>query len=417
MRHFDAWVVRDPYSIWHYYTTGQRWKDTVRDLIHDRQICAPSNPNPQSTPIDLYPPSSPPSPPSSTAFSPTTIPQTSPLLTRLPPEIRAIIWSYVFGSDTLHLVTIKNKVRHVRCTASSSSPSSLTNHRTCCPTTRARWRLAPSPSTSTSTPTSTSTTCPTTLLYPHTHPSLPTTLSSSSPSLLRTCRSIYTETRTTLYKASTFDVDDLYTFIAFTQSLPPHALLSITRLTIQWTPIWTPLSGADHKHSIYAHTHSDALWLQFWARVASLPALREVRLSIDLGSFTGTTTGSGDVVLGGSGVRIPMEVGEAWTVPLCAVRGLSRFEMAVTARCDGVARRVLEGDLCRDAAVLRDWLEGVMCGGREVELSEILGERGLGGVEGAKLRVLEEWIRKGRGGEQGESMGKRSGQRLAIMAA
>ncbi|OOQ84021.1 hypothetical protein PEBR_31917 [Penicillium brasilianum] len=86
MRHFDAWVVRDPYSIWHYYTTGQRWKDTVRDLIHDRQICAPSNPNPQSTPIDLYPPSSPPSPPSSTASSPTTTPQTSPLLTRLPPR-------------------------------------------------------------------------------------------------------------------------------------------------------------------------------------------------------------------------------------------------------------------------------------------------------------------------------------------
>jgi hypothetical protein len=417
MRHFDAWVVRDPYSIWHYYTTGQRWKDTVRDLIHERQICAPLNSNPQSTPIDLYPPS-PSSPASSTISSPTTIPQTSPLLTRLPPEVRAIIWSYVFGSDTLHLVTIKNKVRHVRCTA--SLPSSLTNHRTCCPTTRARWRLAPSTSTSTSTSTSssTSTTCPTTLLYPHTHPSLPNTLSTSSPSLLRTCRSIYTETRTTLYKASTFDVDDLYTFIAFTQSLPPHALSSITRLTIQWTPIWTPLSGADHKHSIYAHTHSDTLWLQFWARVASLPAPREVRLSIDLGSFTGTTTASGDVVLGGSGVRIPMGVGELWTLPLCAVRKLNTFEMAVTARCDVVARRVLEADLCRDAGVLRDWLEGVMCGGREVELSEVLGEKGWGGLEGATLRVLEEWIRNGRDGVEGEVMGRRSGQqRLAIMAA
>lgn len=403
MRHFDAWVIRDPYSIWHYYTTGQRWKDTVRDLIHDRKICAPLNSNPQSAPIDLYPPSS--SPDTSSTTSPTTVHQTSPLLTHLPPEIRAIIWSYVFGADTLHLVTIKNKVRHVRCTCSSSSSTSLTNHRACCPTTPARWRLPPSISTSTST----------SLLYPHTHPTLPTTLSNSTPALLRTCRSIYTEARTTLYKASTFDVDDLYTFIAFTQSLPSHALASITRLTIQWTPIWTPLSGQDHKHSIYAHTHSDTLWLQFWARVASLPSLREVRLSIDLGSFTGTVTGSGDVVLGGSGVRIPMGVGELWTLPLCAVRGLKSFEMAVTARCDVVARRVLEGDLCRDAGGLRDWLTGVMCGGREVELSELLG--GKVGLDGGRLRVLEEWIRMRGVGDQEEVIGKRSGQRLAIMAA
>ncbi|OKP01387.1 hypothetical protein PENSUB_7377 [Penicillium subrubescens] len=110
MRHFDAWVIRDPYSIFHYYTTGQRWKDTVRDLIHDRKICAPSlNSNPQL-----------PSPPSTSSSStststPTFIQQTkSPLFTRLPPEIRAIIWSYVFGNDTLHLVTVKNKVRHRR---------------------------------------------------------------------------------------------------------------------------------------------------------------------------------------------------------------------------------------------------------------------------------------------------------------
>ncbi|KAJ5370214.1 uncharacterized protein N7496_006306 [Penicillium cataractarum] len=374
MRHFDAWVIRDPYSIWHYYTTGQRWKDTVRDLIHDRKICAPLNSNSQSTPIDLYPPSSPPDTTSTT--SSTTIHQASPLLTRLPPEIRAMIWSYVFGADTLHLPAgVSPHHPHPQHPPAQTLPSST-----------------------------------------HTlTPALPSTLSNSSPALLRTCRSIYAETLNTLYKASTFDVDDLYTFIAFTQSLPSHALSSITRLTIQWSPIWTPLSGQDHKHSIYAHTHSDTLWLQFWARVASLPSLSEIRLSIDLGSFTGTVTSSGDVVLGGSGVRIPMGVGELWTLPLCAVRGLESFEMAVTARCDVVARRVLEADLCRDAGGLRDWLTRVMCGGREVELGELLGEMVGGAVDGGRLRVLEEWIRMGR--EEEEVIGKRSGQRLAIMAA
>ncbi|KAJ5880636.1 uncharacterized protein N7473_011689 [Penicillium subrubescens] len=413
MRHFDAWVIRDPYSIFHYYTTGQRWKDTVRDLIHDRKICAPSlNSNPQL-----------PSPPSTSSSStststPTFIQQTkSPLFTRLPPEIRAIIWSYVFGNDTLHLVTVKNKVRHVRCSSSGSSSSStkaLTHHRHCCPTTLARWRNSSSPNNTTTINSNDNN-----LLYPHTNPHLPSTLSSSSPSLLLTCRAIYTETSTLIYKNSTFDIDDLYTFIAFTQSLPLHALSHIHRLTIQWSPIWTPLSGQDHKNSIYAHTHSDALWLQFWARVASLPSLREIKLSIDLGSFTGTVTPSGGVVLGGSGVRLPLGVGELWTVPLLGVRGLETFEMAVTARCDVVARGVLEESVCGGAGRLRDWLRGVMCSARDVGLSDILGEReGDGfGLDRGRLRVLEEWMRREEEEKEKDVIGKRSGQRLAIMAA
>ncbi|KAF3384809.1 hypothetical protein F1880_002109 [Penicillium rolfsii] len=412
MRHFDAWVIRDPYSIFHYYTTGQRWKDTVRDLIHDRQICAPSfNSNPQSSPSLST---------SSSTTNPTTfIQQTkSPLFTRLPPEIRAIIWSYVFGNDTLHLVTVKNKVRHVRCACtsseSSSSTKSLTHHRHCCPTTLARWRNASPPTTNN---TSSSISNVNTLLYPHTNPTLPSSLSSSTPALLRTCRAIYTETSTLLYKNSTFDIDDLYTFIAFTQSLPAHALHSLARLTIQWTPIWTPLAGQDHKNSIYAHTHSDALWLQFWARVASLPSLKEIRFSLDLGSFTGTVTPAGDVLLGGSGVRIPLGVGELWTLPLLAVRGLETFEMAVTVRCDVVARGVLEEEVCRGAGESRDWLRGVMCSGRDVDLSDILGggEKGGFALDAGRLRVLEEWMRREE--EQREVIGKKGGQRLAIMAA
>ncbi|KAJ5432523.1 uncharacterized protein N7458_011679 [Penicillium daleae] len=178
MRHFDAWVIRDPYSIWHYYTTGQRWKDTVRELIHDRKICAPS-----LNSIDPYPSSSSSSPSSTATISSssssstpsTTVQQTSPLFTRLPPEIRAIIWSYVFDAETIHLVTIKNKVRHVRCSSPATSTTSLTNHRHCCPTTLARWRT---PSTTT---TNINSSPNTNLLYPHTNPTLPSTLTTSTP--------------------------------------------------------------------------------------------------------------------------------------------------------------------------------------------------------------------------------------------
>lgn len=382
MRHFDAWVIRDPYSIWHYYSTGRRWQDTVRDLIHERKICSPSptSPPPEETNPD------------GGQINPQ---PTSPLFTRLPPEIRQIIWSHVFGSDTLHLVQVKNTIRHVRCTCNdAASSSSLTHHRHCCPTTPARWRIydgrVPGHSDR--------------LLYPHTHEHLPDSLSNSHVALLRTCRAVHAEAGHLLYRNSTFDVDDLYTFIAFAQSLSPYALASIRRLTVQWMPIWQPLSGQDNKGSIYAHTHSDALWKEFWARVASLPSLKELRLSLDLGRFTGSVVGGGAVVV--SGQRLPLTLTEPWLLPLLNVRGLDVFELAVTARCDAAAKGVIEGDLCRDAGVLRDQLRAVMCSRRGVRLDQVKGVE-LGGewLE----EVFEEVMR-----EQG--CGRR-GPRLAITAA
>lgn len=382
MRHFDAWVVRDPYSIWHYYSSGRRWQDTVRTLIHDRKICSPANDeDPPATGSDPY-----------TARTPINPQSTSNLLTLLPPEIRQMIWAHVFGADTLHLVQVKDKIRHVRC--AESSPS-LTQHRHCCPLTPARWRVydgrVPGHSDR--------------LLYPHTHELLPENLSDSGAGVLRTCRAVYAETADLLYRNSTFDVDDLFTFIAFAQSISPRRLRAIRKLTVQWMPVWQPLTGQDHPGSIYAHTHSDALWMQFWATVASLPALRELRLSIDLGRFTGTITGGGAVVVAGQ--RLPLVLAEPWLLPLLNVRGLTEFELAVTARCDTAAKGVIEGDLCRDAAVLRDQLRAVMCSPVGTELAEI---KELGWNQGELLRELFEELRD-------ESPVRRSGPRLAITAA
>lgn len=372
MRHFDAWVVRDPYSIWHYYSTGRRWQDTVRTLIQERKICSPT-PSPET-------------PHTPTKAATIHSQPTSPLLTKLPPEIRLMIWSYVFGSSTLHLVTLKDKIRHVRC----ENPSPLTQHRHCCPVTPARWRVYDGRSPGHSDR----------LLYPHTHTQLPASLSSTA-SLLYTCRAIHDEAVSLLYTENSFDVDDLYTFIAFAHAIGPR-LHSIRKLTIQWMPVWTPLSGQDHKGSIYAHTHSDALWTEFWSVVSSMRGLKELDLSIDLGRFTGTISGGGAIVVAGQ--RIPLLLTEAWLLPLLNVRGLSSFEMAVTARCDAAAKGVIEGDLIRDAGVLRDQLRAVMCAGVGVGLAEI---EGVGIKElGCALEVLRE-----------EELGARRSGRLAITAA
>ncbi|KAJ5799201.1 uncharacterized protein N7518_001269 [Penicillium psychrosexuale] len=314
MRHFDAWVLRDPYSIWHYYPTGHRWRDTVRDLIQSRAICSPeSNLHP---PIDWNPESA------SSQFQ--FEPQESPLLC-LPPELRQIIWSYVLTNSptpntqtpqTIHLVQLKGKIRHVRCPTPAQNPHqnphkpqlpsnpSLTQNRHCCPTTPARWRIydgrVPGHSDR--------------LLYPHTHSLLPSTLSNSNSALLRVCRAIYFEAEPILYKASHFDVDDLFTFIAFAASLSPVARNAISRLTVQWMPIWVPMAGLDHKGSIYAHTHSDELWVRLWDVVASLEGLRVLGLSLDLGRFTSVLGSTGEAVV--SGQRIPFGIGEEWVKPI-----------------------------------------------------------------------------------------------------
>ena len=117
---------------------------------------------------------------------------------------------------------------------------------------------------------------------------------------------------------------------------------------------------------------------------------------------------------------MPLAVGELWTVPLAGVRGLERFEMAVTARCDIVARGVLEGSLVRDAGALRDWLGRVMCAGKGVGLENVFGDEvGMGlGLDKGRLRQLEEWMRMRAGREEEEEgLGRRAGRRLAIMAA
>lgn len=156
-------------------------------------------------------------------------------------------------------------------------------------------------------------------------------------------------------------------------------------------PIWVPMAGLDHKGSIYAHTHSDELWVRFWDVVASLEGLRVLELSLDLGRFTSVMGSTGEVVV--SGQRIPFGIEERWVRPILGVRGLDAFDLAVTARCDILAKGIVEGELVRDVSLLREGLRGILCEPRE--------RVGFGGM--MKRMDMEER--------------KRRGIRLAITAA
>jgi len=157
------------------------------------------------------------------------------------------------------------------------------------------------------------------------------------------------------------------------------------------------MAGLDHKGSIYAHTHSDELWVRFWGTVSGLSGLKELGLSLDLGRFTGVIGSSGEAVV--SGQRIPFGMGEGWVKPLLGVKGLKVFDLAVTARCDLVARGVVESELVKDVGELREGLREFLCRPREV---------GFGGGMVLK-RGIECALEEGRRG--------RRGFRLAITAA
>ncbi|PYH82121.1 hypothetical protein BO82DRAFT_374228 [Aspergillus uvarum CBS 121591] len=342
MRHFDAWLLRDPYSIFHYYPTKRRWSETIRELIQDRQICAPTPSASASTPSapDIF-----------LEIDPQ---RNSPLFTRLPPEIRSIIWAYVFGEPILHLVQIRNQIRHVRC---PNPVSAIDKNRRCCPITAARWRTdvdspsaaapaSPSNSSSSSTNKQPPNTDPNSRLYAHTHPSLPAHLSTTPASLLRTCRAIYNEAAPHLYRDATFDVDDLSTWIAFTDQVNPASLGEVRTLSVQVVP----LDGIP-PYSIHTHTHNPHLWTAFWHRTTTrCPHLTDLTLCIDLGRFTTTnnpgTGTTGTTIIGGYKLPLHAGIDAEWLQPIVRrVRGLQRFDLAVTARCEAAARAGVEREI------------------------------------------------------------------------
>jgi hypothetical protein len=94
-----------------------------------------------------------------------------------------------------------------------------------------------------------------------------------------------------------------------------------------------------------------------------LEGLKVLGLSLDLGRFTSVVGSTGEAIV--SGQRIPFGIKEGWVKPILGIRGLKEFDLAVTARCDLLAKGVVEGELVRDVGLLREELRRILCGVRE----------------------------------------------------
>ncbi|KAK2760888.1 hypothetical protein FQN54_002128 [Arachnomyces sp. PD_36] len=312
MRHFDLWVLRNPWDIWHFYRSRQRWKEEISQMIRDRVTSVPGELEAR-TPVSFTSPLTSDDEGDGSGGCTTPIQSDSSFLNRLPTEIRLQIYGYVFGDGAVHLVHIENRIRHVRC--EEKHPSLHQHRQACCPLTVARWRSTSGRGHRDH------------LLYPHTHTSLPSNLSNSNLSLLRTCRQIYAEAIDIPYSTLTFDVDDLHTWIYFCRNICPDRLAAIKNLTVQWSIFWDPMTGSEPWSSVYSHSHKDTIWEEFWRLLASpeqLTSLINLRLVLNYADFPTST----------EAMVKKLSLDSGWVAPILKIRSLKSFDLRITSKKD-----------------------------------------------------------------------------------
>ncbi|PGH18857.1 hypothetical protein AJ79_00270 [Helicocarpus griseus UAMH5409] len=178
--------------------------------------------------------------------SPPSIQQSSGFLTRLPIEIRLMIYNYVIPPRRMiHLVTVPGKLASILCPEESNVGCY-----------KQRWRNYVCLDEGVSRP-SYSRGCVSRIL-----PAAPVSFCDDTAKgvrgaldLLCVCRKVYTEAITVLYKGASFQMD-LLTFLAFSISVPEQRLKQVTKLEI---------SGLD--------TH----YLDSYYYMKNLPAFHRIR--------------------------------------------------------------------------------------------------------------------------------------------
>ena len=204
----------------------------------------------------------------------------SPLLTKLPLELRQKIYTYALGSHLVHILLTPSRIAHFCCTC----PTFTDFNRACCPS--ARHLIVPK--------------------------SVPIPPSPIAIALLRTCRQIYAEAIPILYSSNTFDIDDLRAFVLLAGNVPSRGLSAIKSLHLSWSADYPPLQFAATASATKA-PYDDATYLRFWDMVASqMPALRELRMAIQDMWWVRT-----------------LEVEDPWVQPVKHVKGLDVFELEV----------------------------------------------------------------------------------------
>jgi 2EXR family len=201
-----------------------------------------------------------------------------PLFDRLPAEVRTMIWHYVLGGQTYHLMQVPKRVGHHRCEVGTSSDPG----RSCCLAAMAYWRHefgttsyrdyldrypgSPLPYS------------PSVEMFSTPPKCFPNTLA-----LLRTCQRIYRESVNIPYDANTFDIDDPETLLSLRQTIPRQRLRAIKHLRVYVETQYPPYSG------MYAppwYGNFDGLWTLMWHTIAKdMTGLEAVELTIQSGSI------------------------------------------------------------------------------------------------------------------------------------
>ena len=230
----------------------------------------------------------------------------SPLLDRLPPEIRTMIWHYVLGGQSLHLTQVPKRVGHYRCHAGTTSDPG----RSCCLPAMTYWRHeigtvsyedyverfpgAAPPSASLAE-----------------RGSKPPRFDSHTLALLRTCQRIYRESIEIPYCSNIFDIDDPETLLNLRRTIPRQRLKAIKRLRIYVETEYPPYSGM---HSAPWYCSFDGIWTLMWHTIAfDMIGLEHLELTIQSGSM----------------IREWPRKDPPWAGKIRDVRGLRFFQLTV----------------------------------------------------------------------------------------
>lgn len=175
--------------------------------------------------------------------------QTQAPLLRLPAELRNAIFQQVIGGFILHLVTYRQGIHHVTCSGDESCSGCQTRSLMLEVHDMKRQKVAAW-----------------TRLFRS---------AASLLSLLKTCRTIYSEAVGLLYSTNTFDFADLFTFLDFVAAIPPARANQVQHINLSWL----------FRHTIYACVgflplFHRSTWEDVWTTMATLRGLRSLRVQL-----------------------------------------------------------------------------------------------------------------------------------------
>jgi hypothetical protein len=182
----------------------------------------------------------------------------SSLITQLPIEVRQLIWREVIGGHVLHIARARRRLLAIAC-AENYSSELPTRYHGCWGRTSGRMQLGTTPG-----------------FYLGTWSGHPTKKANLLP-LLKTCRTIYSETISMLYSDNVFDINHVDTLLYLRQSVLPGRLGQIRTLNLIWDFKW-PLCICTAPYDV-------ATWRDACGVLAGCTGLQDLRMFLSGGDL------------------------------------------------------------------------------------------------------------------------------------